>query len=126
MNLSGETSTENPFSRSDWYVPLMDKLTGGFMMSLMQSCSADTWAAGAKKADKQHRDTARMAEIEVFVVIVFSLSGWAPAVFEGVAWPQPGWPFKTSTAEPGMMALLPQRLCVIEIGYTLSGRVFDG
>jgi len=89
------------------------------MMSRMQSGSADTCAAGARKAGKQHRDTVRMAEIEVIVVTVFSLVGW-------VAWPQRGWPLKPSAAEPGMMALLPQRLCVIKIGYTLSGRVFDG
>jgi hypothetical protein len=58
----------------------MDTLIGGFMMSRMQRGSADTWAAGAKKAGKQHRDTVMMAEIEVIVVIVFSLAGWAPAV----------------------------------------------
>ncbi len=81
MNLSRETSTENAFSRSEWYVPVMDKLIGGFMMSLMQSGSADTWAASARKADKQHRDTVKMAEIEVFAIIVFSLAGWTPASF---------------------------------------------
>ena len=104
----------------------MDKLIGGFMMSRMQSGSADTWAAGAKKAGKQHRDIVMTEEIEVIVMIVFSLAGWAHAVSGWVALPQRRWPLEPSTAEPGMMALLPQRLCIIEIGYTLSGRVFDG
>ena len=53
----------------------MDKLIGGFMMSRMQSGSADTWAAAARNAGTQQRDTVRMVEIEVFVVIAFSLAG---------------------------------------------------
>ena len=39
------------------------------MMSRMQSGSADTWAAGARKAGRQNRDAVRMTESEVFVVI---------------------------------------------------------
>jgi len=83
----------------------MDKLTGGFMMSLMQSGSADTWTAGAKKADKQHRDTAKMAEIEVFIV-------YSPRQDGRLLYPK-GWHLRNPDGHSnlrqrnGMMALLP-------------------